>query len=124
MPRKPYISVQELLEDLDGDAELLRNILCDFYEEYRNFRKILRHALEKGELSLASRIAHSMKSGLGTLGWAEGVTMADAIHRLCEEGNRDEARRVLESFDPSLLEMLEEVHREMATLVEILGENS
>ena len=127
MPGRPYISMQELLEDLGGDEELLWNILCDFYEEYGRLQEILREALEgkaQEELSLASRVAHSMKSGLGTLGWEEGVLMADGIHRLCEAGKRDEARRLFEAFDPTLSEMLEQVRRETADLAEILGKNS
>ncbi len=127
MPGRPYVSVQELLEDLGGDEELLWNILCDFYEEYGHLREVLRGGLEEKTqegLSLASRVAHSMKSGLGTLGWEEGVLMADGIHRLCDAGEREEARKVFEAFDPPLTEMLEQVRREAADLAKILGKNS
>ncbi|HOO62309.1 MAG TPA: Hpt domain-containing protein [Synergistaceae bacterium] len=124
MPGKPEISVRELLEDLEGDEELLTTILQDFCEEYEGLHEVLREALKEGNPPLASRTAHSMKSGLGTLGWAEGVEMADNIHRLCHGENLQEASEAMKTFDPLLSEFLKQVREKRLALEKLTGGKS
>jgi len=119
--QKPEISLTALLEDLDGDRELLETILEDFSREYGALRGVLRDALDNRDLSLASRTAHSMKSGLGMLGWHEGVPLADSIHRLCDAEDLDAARDVWERFDPLLGEMLSQVESTLLDLQSFSG---
>ncbi len=119
--QKPEISLEALLEDLDGDRDLLETILEDFFREYGTLRSILREALADRDRTLASRTAHSMKSGLGMMGWHEGVPLADSIHRLCDAEDLDAARDVWERFDPLLGEMLSQVESAVHDLQSFSG---
>jgi HPt (histidine-containing phosphotransfer) domain-containing protein len=124
MSQKPEISFQALLEDLDGDEELLETILEDFSREYGALQETLRKALDDRDFPLASRTAHSMKSGLGMLGWHEGVVMADGIHRLCHGGDVQGARKAMEGFDPGLSEVLCQIRRKLPDRHASSGESS
>ena len=85
----------ESLERVDGDEEILKEIIQIFVEDAPRQLHGLIKALEEGDADLAQRQAHSLKGSALNVG-AELVTkVADAIEKLTRQGELSEARRQL-----------------------------
>ena len=66
--KEKHLNVADALVRLDGDRELLEEIWDAYLEDTPKQMEILRHALDDGDMKLAERQAHSIKSASGSIG--------------------------------------------------------
>lgn len=86
------------LERFEGDEELLEELLEIYVDDAPNIFARFVEALEKGDLSVAEREAHSMKSASANVG-AERVRDASMqAEKAAKAGDRATVERLLEEM--------------------------
>ena len=102
-------------EQPNADEQLRRQLQAYFVRNCQSTSGAIRKAIEGGDRLLASRLAHSLKSGAGQLGQHRLQNAAANADRLLQKGNLPEE-------DLSLLEAeLNAVLRELAPLISETG---
>src|SRR6202790_5306468 len=76
---EPVWNLAELLERVDNDQELLRDLLDIFKEDFPLTMRSLESAVALGDLKNSARLGHTIKGMLSSLG---GVRTAAAAARL------------------------------------------
>lgn len=76
---EPVWNLAELLERVDNDQELLRDLLNIFKEDFPRTMRSLETAVAEADLKNAARLSHTLKGMLSSLG---GVRAAAAAARL------------------------------------------
>jgi HPt (histidine-containing phosphotransfer) domain-containing protein len=107
---EPVWNVAELLERVDNDQELLRELLAIFKEDYPQSFRSLSAAINSGDLKGASRLSHTLKGMLSSLGARRAAAAASQLETLSSGGETaplQEALNVLESEADRLLPELE-----------------
>jgi two-component system sensor histidine kinase/response regulator len=100
-----------LLERVEGDQELLAEMIHLFQEDAPNLLKAMREALQAGDMAVLERSAHSLKGAVGNL--SAKATAAAASQLESDAKNKD-----AESAKGSLVE----VERAVKQLLPVLAE--
>ena len=99
---------EEMLERLDGDTELLDDVLQVFLEECPRMLQELRGAVDQGDPKLVRRAAHSMKGALLNISAAPAADKANQLELLGSEEQLAESAPVLERLQQEV-ERLQQV---------------
>ena len=75
-----------LLKRLDGDEELLEEVLSIYFEDVPVRLKNLRNALERGDESIAATEAHTLKGASANVGALELQAAALEIEKAVQKG--------------------------------------
>ena len=67
------------LARVDGDAELLKELVSIFFEEYQTQIADLTKALADSDAKQVQAVAHSMKSALGNIGASKAAEIAKTL---------------------------------------------
>lgn len=105
-----FIDLEELTARVEGDRELLRDLLSIFKEEFPQRRLALREAVESLEAARVVLEAHSLKGMLANLAAGEAAKAVAELERL---GRNNETARFAES-----LAHFEAIARELSRQVE------
>jgi CheY-like chemotaxis protein len=101
-----------LLERVEGDQELLTEMVHLFQEDGPNLLRTMREALERGDMTVLERTAHSLKGAASNLS-AQG-TVAAALQL-----EKDAKNNALEAAKGSLVEVERSVKRLLPALSEL-----
>jgi two-component system, sensor histidine kinase and response regulator len=104
------INSQELWERLDGDRELLSEILECFQQEYPAQIQVLREALQAKDAHRLERAAHSLKGALANLSAPEGRKLASEVEQLARAGELARADSLLPSLEEEISRVFEALH--------------
>lgn len=107
---EPIWNVAELLERVDNDQELLRELLTIFKEDFPQSFQSLKSAARSGDLKGAPRLSHTLKGMLSSLGATRAAAAASELEALSSAGEAvplGEALGALESEAERLLPELE-----------------
>jgi HPt (histidine-containing phosphotransfer) domain-containing protein len=107
---EPIWNVAELLERVDNDQELLRELLTIFKEDFPQSFQSLKSAVSSGDLKGASRLSHTLKGMLSSLGATRAAAAASELEALSSAGEAvplGEALSALESEAERLLPELD-----------------
>jgi two-component system sensor histidine kinase/response regulator len=102
----PIWNVAELLERVDHDQELLRDLLNIFKEDFPRTIRSLESAVAAGDLKNCARLSHTLKGMLSSLGATRSAAAAAALDLIASSGET-----------ASLKESLDALLREAASLV-------
>jgi len=80
------LDVTGALERLDGNEKLYRWLLRSFVENKTDSVKIIDEALQSGNIELALRTVHTVKSSAGTIGALELESRAERLENVIELG--------------------------------------
>ena len=103
--RKPGASeweLKELMERLDGDEELLRELLAIFQQDARTNLFKARDALVMGDFARLTRVAHTLKGMLRNLSMGAAGRTATALEAAAREETMEESRQRLEQLGGEL----------------------
>jgi HPt (histidine-containing phosphotransfer) domain-containing protein len=81
-------------------------VLKGFFTDYRESAATLRADLEAGRLEAAKRAAHTIKGVAGTIGAAALFGAAGALEAALREERPEAARKLLQTFEPAMAEVL------------------
>lgn len=95
------------LQRVDGDAELLAELIEIFFEDYPRHRDCLFSSLTQNDYGTLCKVAHTLKGSLGYLGAVEGAQLAALIERAGHKGDAVELRPLVAAF-AAYLELLRE----------------
>lgn len=107
-------NVRELLQRLEGDQDLLRELLQMFRADSQTSLMKAREALAQENLVEVSRTAHTLKGMLKNLSMNAGAELAAALETAARNGARGEAEALFQRLDRSLAGILPEVEMHLA----------
>jgi two-component system, sensor histidine kinase and response regulator len=87
------------LRRVDGDPELLEELVKIFQDDLPARMSRLRAALERGDLPETSRSAHSLRGSLGILGAEQGRILGEELEALSAAGCSAEAASTCQAFE-------------------------
>jgi two-component system, sensor histidine kinase and response regulator len=105
-----------LLERVEGDQELLTEMIHLFQDDVPNLLTAMRDALQRGDMAVLERSAHSLKGAVGNL--SAKATAAAALHLEKDAKNNDaesakislvEVERAVKHLLPALAELCQAV---------------
>ncbi|MDM8522840.1 response regulator [Desulfococcaceae bacterium HSG8] len=107
LPNLPGIDIESVLERLQGNVKLFKNLLISFQKDYIDASREIRDSLEKGDTASAMHLAHTIKGLAGNLSANELQKAALAIESGIEHGHTENILKQLEDFDDALNLVLE-----------------
>ncbi len=107
-------NLRELLERLEGDQDLLRELLQLFRADSQTSLMKAREALAQENLVEVSRTAHTLKGMLKNLSMNACAELAAALETAARNGARGEAEALFQRLDRSLAGILPEVEMHLA----------
>jgi HPt (histidine-containing phosphotransfer) domain-containing protein len=106
---RKLLDEESLLARVDGDLELLKEIIQEFLDERPNMVAAIRDALADKDAKAAERAAHSLKGALGVLGATSASEAALALEALGRGGDLtgsqeawDKLQEELDRLEPAL----------------------
>jgi HPt (histidine-containing phosphotransfer) domain-containing protein len=113
-PRQNDWDLNELMERLDGDQELLRELLVMFRQDVRINLEKTRSAIGTGDYEGLSRTAHTMKGMLKNLSMGAAAETAAALEKASRENRQGDSKELLEKLLKELEGILLEVDAQLA----------
>jgi HPt (histidine-containing phosphotransfer) domain-containing protein len=107
---EPVWNLAELLERVDNDQVLVRELLDIFKEDFPQTIRSLKSSVIAGDLKGSSRLSHTLKAMLSSLGAVRAAAAASKLEALSSAGETASlqgALNTLESEAESLLPELE-----------------
>jgi signal transduction histidine kinase/DNA-binding response OmpR family regulator len=110
---------REMLEKLDGDKNLLDQIIQIFLASAPNHLSELRQAIADGNAKRVETTAHSLKGELGYLGVAEISTKARQLEEMGRNSDLERAKDLFRQFEAEVLAFIERLRSSTSTDEEI-----
>jgi HPt (histidine-containing phosphotransfer) domain-containing protein len=95
----PPIDLALALRRVDGDPDLLEEVVRIFQDDLPERMRQLRAALERGDLPETARSAHSLRGSLGILGAEPGRILGEELEALSAAGRSVEAASTYRTFE-------------------------
>jgi two-component system sensor histidine kinase/response regulator len=115
---EPIWNVAELLERVDHDQELLRDLLNIFKEDFPRTLQSLESAVAGGDLKNCARLSHTLKGMLGSLGATRAASAAANLDIRASSGETASLKQAVDALKreagdlvPELDAYMSEVHR-------------
>jgi two-component system, sensor histidine kinase and response regulator len=87
----PIFDVQDAMERVEGDRELLAELVALFLEDYLSQLDKLHQAIRENHSQQVERLAHSLKSALANLSAKRAANTACQLETLGRAGNLEAA---------------------------------
>lgn len=102
---KNKINIESLLEQVDGDRELLSELVEVFLSDYPNYLSEMDTAITKGDFAHLAREAHSLKSAVGTMGLKQAQQLCQTLEDIGNSQQIQEAASTLAQLSAKLQEL-------------------
>src|SRR5579872_2002451 len=111
---EPIWNVAELLERVDQDQELLRDLLNIFKEDFPRTIRSLESAVAMEDLKNCARLSHTLKGMLGSLGATRAASAAARLDLLACSGETASLKQALDALKREAAGLLPELDAYMA----------
>jgi HPt (histidine-containing phosphotransfer) domain-containing protein len=115
-PQQSDWDLKELMERLDDDQELLRELLVMFRVEVRINLEKTRSAIGTGDDEGLSRTAHTMRGMLRNLSMGAAAETAAALELASRDNQQRDSKELLEKLVKELEGILPEVEAQLAAV--------
>jgi len=105
------VNLQELMERLDNDSELLREIFDLFCDEFPELHSHLRAAVQSGSLPCIQSKAHALKGMFANLSVTHAAAAAAEIEQMARMGDQSGLTVALARLDDEVSSLLPCVER-------------
>jgi two-component system sensor histidine kinase/response regulator len=105
-PRYEQLDQISLLERVEGDRELLAEMIHLFQGEAPHLLETMRNALHQGDMVLLERSAHSMKGAAGNLSAHATARAALQLEQNAKEGDAESAKTSLARLEGAVERLL------------------
>jgi two-component system sensor histidine kinase/response regulator len=109
VPVSGALDIAAALKRIDGDRQLLEELLQLFAEECSNNMSEIRRALEKGDARHLERLAHTMKGASANLGAKRVSEEAFELEKHTRSGTLDHGGELVESLQREIDRLLPEI---------------
>lgn len=100
-----FMNLPEVLVRVDGDSELLRELLALLDEELPGLLDGLHTAIHRGDLREMESAAHAFKGMLASLSINEGAALAATIEAAAREGDMLRIKETQAALDPAVAKL-------------------
>ncbi len=107
-------NLAELLDRIDNDQELLRDLLNIFKEDFPRTMQSLESAVAAADLKNASRLSHTLKGMLSSLGGTRTAAAAAKLEVLATAGETASLRGALDALVQEAERLVPELNAYMA----------
>jgi HPt (histidine-containing phosphotransfer) domain-containing protein len=97
------LNCNELLSNVDGDFELLGEIIALFRQDCQRLLPQMREAIANGNANVLSRAAHSLKGVLGTLSARTAHNLAQNLEQAAKAENLELAADLVQDLDKEMV---------------------
>lgn len=98
----PPFDLKAALVCTNGNAALLRRLICVFHDEFADSSATLRRLWSEGQVDAAKRLAHSIKGVAATVGLQDLSACGAALEDALRDGETDIVASLLDAFDTAL----------------------
>jgi len=98
----PEIDIKAGLIRVGGNKKLYRDLLIKFYNDYQTIINDIHEALDKKDLELAQRLAHTVKGVAGNIGATEIQKAAEIVELSIKDGHLEEISDLLQTLQEKL----------------------
>jgi two-component system sensor histidine kinase/response regulator len=110
----PVWNLTELLERVDNDQELLRELLNIFKEDFPQTIQSLQSAVNAKDLKNSSRLSHTLKGMLSSLGATAAAAAATKLEALSSAGETVSLEGAFNALEAEAHRLLPELEAYMA----------
>jgi HPt (histidine-containing phosphotransfer) domain-containing protein len=110
---EPVWNLAELLERVDNDQELLRDLLNIFKEDFPLTMRSLESAVALGDLKNSARLGHTIKGMLSSLGGVRTAAAAARLEVIASAGETASLKGALEALKGEAASLLPELEAYM-----------
>jgi len=110
----PVWNLAELLERVDNDQELLRDLVNIFKEEFPRTMRLLESAIAVADLKNVARLSHTLKGMLSSLGGVRTAAAAAKIEVMASAGESASLKSVFDTLEREGASLLPELDAYMA----------
>jgi two-component system sensor histidine kinase/response regulator len=107
-------NLAELLERVDNDQELLRELLNIFKEDFPQTMRALQSAVNAEDLKNSSRLSHTLKGMLSSLGAIRAAAAAAKLESLSSAGETASLEGAFNALEAEARRLLPELEAYMA----------
>ena len=97
--------LSKVMDTVDGDKELLKELVGDFLKEYPKQLDELREVIERGDSQQLARSAHSFKGAVGNFGVKSAYDLAYQLETLGGESRMDTAITVFKKLEKEMVQV-------------------
>jgi two-component system sensor histidine kinase/response regulator len=112
----PVFDVADALKRVEGDRELLAELLAIFLQDYPVQLENLLQALQDGHAPQAERLAHSLKSAMASVSAKRGAEAARRVEALARDADLQAAAVALDHLQEELTVLQQAMHQFLQTL--------
>jgi PAS domain S-box-containing protein len=98
----PEIDIKAGLTRVGGNKKLYRDLLIKFYNNHQTIINDIQEALNKKDLELAQRLAHTVKGVSGNIGATEIQKAAETVELMIKDGALDNIDELLQTLQGKL----------------------
>ena len=95
----PRDDIREMLHRMEGNTELLEELLEMFLLDYHEEMAAIKESLEKGDTKALAVAVHGLKGELGNLGIKSAYLIACELEKLIKDNKLEETPSLLDSLD-------------------------
>jgi HPt (histidine-containing phosphotransfer) domain-containing protein len=106
---EPAWNHAELLERVDNDQELLRELLTIFKEDFPRTMRSLESAVAAADLKNIARLSHTLKGMLSSLGAARAAAAASRLEELASAGETAPLKGAFDALECQAASLLPEL---------------
>jgi two-component system, sensor histidine kinase and response regulator len=110
----PAWNLAELLERVDNDQELLRDLLNIFKEDFPLTMRSLESAVAAGDLKNSAMLGHTLKGMLSSLGGVSAAAAAARLEVIASAGETASLQGALDALKREAARLLPELEAYMA----------
>jgi HPt (histidine-containing phosphotransfer) domain-containing protein len=107
---EPAWNQAELLERVDNDQDLLKELLAIFKEDFPRTMQSLESAVSATDLKNTSRLSHTLKGMLSSLGGARAAAAASKLEALAADGEEAALKDALAALESEAARLLPELN--------------
>jgi two-component system sensor histidine kinase/response regulator len=111
---EPVWNLTELLERIENDQELLRELLNIFKEDFPQTMRSLQSAVNAEDLKNSSRLSHTLKGMLSSLGATPAAAAAAKLEALSSAGQTASLEGAFNALEAEAHRLLPELEAYMA----------
>ena len=106
---EPVWNLADLLDRVDNDQELLRELLTIFKEDFPRTIQSLESAVGRGDLKNTASLSHTLKGMLSNLGGTRAAAAASKLEEIANAGEKTLLRDAFDSLEGAAASLIPEL---------------
>ena len=113
---EPVLNLSELLERVDNDSELLREVIGICKAEIPRHISLLREAVAQADMKNIEKSGHTLRGMLSSLAATRAAAAAGRLEQLVRSGDTTTLRSAVAIFESEVAKLMTELEAHMAKI--------